>query len=105
MTLTLRSFVSGTSGKADADAPASTGAAQFRCRGSLEGSFRLADYYLAGSRHGRRYFGISTSETFCLQASNPFARISVDAVYGQLMAGREIVPNLFLEGGFRRSSA
>ncbi len=34
--------------------------------------------------------------------SNPFARISVNAIYGQLMAGREIVPDLFLEGGFRR---
>jgi hypothetical protein len=34
--------------------------------------------------------------------SNPFARISLDVVFGQLMAGREIVPNLFLEGGFRR---
>src|SRR4029077_20940525 len=34
--------------------------------------------------------------------NNPFARISVDAIYGQLMAGREIVSNLFLEGGFRR---
>jgi hypothetical protein len=34
--------------------------------------------------------------------NNPFARISVDAVFGQLMVGREIVPNLFLEGGFRR---
>jgi len=34
--------------------------------------------------------------------SNPFARITLDAVYGQLMAGRKIVPNLFLEGGFRR---
>jgi hypothetical protein len=34
--------------------------------------------------------------------SNPFARISVDAIFGQLMVGREIVPDLFLEGGFRR---
>jgi hypothetical protein len=34
--------------------------------------------------------------------SNPFARISVDAIFGQLFVGREIVPNLFLEGGFRR---
>ncbi len=36
------------------------------------------------------------------ERNNPFARISVDAIFGQLMAGREIVPNLFLEGGFRR---
>ena len=36
------------------------------------------------------------------RSSNPFARISVDVVFGQLFAGREIVPNLFLEGGFRR---
>lgn len=36
------------------------------------------------------------------ERNNPFARISVDVIFGQLMAGREIVPNLFLEGGFRR---
>ena len=36
------------------------------------------------------------------ERNNPFARISVDAIFGQLMAGREIVPDLFLEGGFRR---
>ena len=36
------------------------------------------------------------------ERNNPFARISVDAIFGQLMAGREILPNLFLEGGFRR---
>ena len=36
------------------------------------------------------------------RSSNPFARISVDVVFGQLFVGREIVPNLFLEGGFRR---
>lgn len=32
----------------------------------------------------------------------PRAHIGLDVIYGQLMAGREIVPTLSLEGGFRR---
>jgi hypothetical protein len=36
--------------------------------------------------------------------SNPFARISMNVIYGQVMAGREILPNFFLEGGVRRMS-
>ncbi len=36
------------------------------------------------------------------ERNNPFARVSVDAVFGQLMVGREIVHDLYLEGGFRR---
>lgn len=34
------------------------------------------------------------------RSSNPFARINVNIIYGQLMVGREVLPDLFLEGGF-----
>ena len=36
------------------------------------------------------------------QRSNPFVRVGFDAIYGQAMGGREVLPNLFLEGGVRR---
>ena len=31
--------------------------------------------------------------------SDPFAEISVDPIYGDLFGGREVPPNLFVEGG------
>jgi hypothetical protein len=36
------------------------------------------------------------------EAKNPKARVKADVIYGQAMAGREILPDLWLEGGVRR---
>jgi len=33
---------------------------------------------------------------------NPLVKVDMDFVFGQAMAGREVVPDLFLEGGVRR---
>jgi hypothetical protein len=145
-----RSIVSGTSGKADADAPASpappNSAAEDRWKdpsawqisiypvfawapifgistqelpsspggGGGGGGGLLPPSNTSSSFNGAVFAGFrvekskwSTDGTFLWaglssERNNPFARISVDVIFGQLMAGREIVPNLFLEGGFRR---
>ena len=147
-----RSFAAGTSGKADADAPASpappNSAVEDRWKdpsawqttvytvfawaapvfginsrelpsspggGGGGGGNLLPPSSTSSSFNGAAFAGFrvekskwSTDGTVLWAGlsserdSNPFARISVDAIYGQLMAGREIVSNLFLEGGFRR---
>jgi hypothetical protein len=42
------------------------------------------------------YAGLSASR------SNPFVKVDMDFVFGQAMAGYEVLPHLFLEGGTRR---
>ena len=38
------------------------------------------------------------------QRKTPFAEVHLDFVFGNAMAGREILPNLYVEGGIRRLS-
>jgi hypothetical protein len=36
------------------------------------------------------------------ERKTPFTRVNLDFIFGDAMVGREVVPNLYLEGGFRR---
>jgi len=36
------------------------------------------------------------------QRETPLAKVNLDFVFGNAMVGREVLPNLYLEGGFRR---
>lgn len=36
------------------------------------------------------------------ERSNPYVRLDAHIIFGQAFVGREVLPNLFLEGGFRR---
>jgi hypothetical protein len=38
------------------------------------------------------------------QRQNPFVRIDTNFIYGQVMLGHEVLPNLFVEAGFRRTA-
>jgi hypothetical protein len=71
--------------------------------GKVSGSFNgavFAGYLIEKSKW-------STSGAFLWaglsgEQSNPHVKVNLDVLYGQVLGGREILPNLTLEGGVRR---
>jgi hypothetical protein len=71
--------------------------------GSTDGSFNGA--YFGGARFEKgKWSGDVLFMWAALSAERktPFANASLDFVFGNAMVGREVLPNLYVEGGFRR---
>jgi hypothetical protein len=74
-----------------------------RPSGNVSGSFNGAAF--AGFRLEKSRWAVDTNVLWAgLSAdhTNPNAHLKMDVIFGQIMGGREILPNLFLEGGARR---
>jgi hypothetical protein len=71
--------------------------------GSTSRSFNGA--YFGGARIEKRKWSADALFMWAAlsgQRTNPLVKINLDIVFGQVFAGREVVRNLYLEGGVRR---
>ena len=66
---------------------------------SLNGLFAAGARFEMGKWSADAMFQWSTLSA---QRQNPLVGVDLDLVLGDAMAGREILPNLYVEGGFRR---
>lgn len=68
-------------------------------------SSSLNGLYAAGARFEKGKWSADTTfmwAALSAQHKNPFVDVNLDIVLGNAMAGREILPNLYVEGGVRR---
>ena len=73
--------------------------------GSTNSSFNAA--YFGGARFERNKWSADFLFMWAALSAHretPFAKVNLDFVFGDIMAGREILPGLYAEGGVRRLS-
>ncbi len=74
-----------------------------RPSGSATGSFNGAAFFAFRIEKSKFSFdGNALWAAVSAERTDPYLKIKLDAIYGQAMGGYEVLPNLFLEGGFRR---